>query len=107
MAEQNRFKHIFRYRRAIDGDKSLVAARRMVMHKARQHFLAGAGRAIDKDGDIGARHTRRHGEQRQAGRIADRHMMWLGDKAGGHLQRKIMRRQVIARLQPHAHKATG
>ena len=52
MAEQQRFQHRFGHGGAIDRDKRAIAARGKVVDKARQHFLAGAGRPFEQDGNL-------------------------------------------------------
>ena len=66
MAEQQGFEHGFGKRRAVDRNERLVAAARFQVDRARQHFLAGAGRAVDQDGDVGIGDALGQREQRQA-----------------------------------------
>src|SRR3546814_14357925 len=53
VAEQQRLEHRLGQRRAIDRDEGAVAAARAQMDRARQHFIAGPGRAVDQHGDVG------------------------------------------------------
>ena len=52
MAEQHRFEHRLGHRGAIDRDERLVRARAAAVDEAREHFLAGAGRAVDQHRNV-------------------------------------------------------
>ena len=66
VAEQHRLQHALGQRGAVDRNERLVVARRSVVDGTREHFLAGAGRAIDEDGDVRLRYAFGERQQRQA-----------------------------------------
>ena len=53
VTKQDRFKHAVRNGGTIHRNERCFCTLGMIMDKAGQNFLAGAGRPIDKDGDIG------------------------------------------------------
>ena len=57
MTEKFRLQKIFRNRGAVQRDEGTAGAARFAVNAAREHFLAGAGLAIDQDGGVGARHV--------------------------------------------------
>ena len=58
VTEELRLDQRFGQRRAADLDERLLAARRVVMDRVRDHFLAGAGLAADQHRRVRARHLR-------------------------------------------------
>ncbi len=94
MAEQHRFQHGFGHRCAIDGDKRLVRARRTVVDKAAEHFLARTCGAVDQHRNVAGGNPFGQGQHRQAfgigrHRIARRH--GAGDQGGqGSLARTVI-----------------
>lgn len=69
MAEQGGFKHVVGDGRAVDRDKGLFGAARLLVDIPRQHFFTGAGLAGDQHGGIATRHTRCQFQQLCAGRL--------------------------------------
>jgi hypothetical protein len=69
VAEQQCFEHGFRNRGAIDRDEWLGAAIAALVDELGQHFLAGAGRPVDQDRDVGLRQPVGEGEDGQRFRI--------------------------------------
>jgi hypothetical protein len=66
MAEQHRLEHRFGERGAVDRDERPVLARRSRVDRAGEDFLAGAGGAVDEDGDVGCSNPLGKRQQRQA-----------------------------------------
>ena len=60
VAEQFRFDEIARDRRHVDGDEGAVAPLAVVVQRARDQFLAGAGLAGDHHGEVGLHQARQH-----------------------------------------------
>ena len=60
VAEQLRLDQIARDRRHVDGDERAVAPLAVVVQRARDQFLAGAGLAGDHHGEIGLHQPRQH-----------------------------------------------
>ena len=73
VAEELRFEQRFWNRAAVERDESLLAARARLMDRARDHFLAGAGLAVDQDRRRGRRHGFDQLKQRAHARAAADH----------------------------------
>ena len=67
--EQQGFQHRFGHGGAIDRDKRPGLARGQAVDELRQHFLAGAGRPFEQDGNLALRNPFRQRQQRQRLRI--------------------------------------
>ncbi len=83
MAEQHRFQHGFGERRAIDRDERAVGARALGMDGAGQHFLAGAGRAVDQHGDVGGGDAAGQRVEREALGIGRHRLVPAAQQGGG------------------------
>ena len=70
VAEQQRFEHRFGHGGAIDRHEGTLAARREAVDEAREHFLAGAGRAFEQDGNVTRRDAFGQRQQRERLRVA-------------------------------------
>ena len=55
VTEQNRFEHVLRNRRAVDGDERAIGPRRVAMNEAREYFFAGARLAGNQHGAVAGR----------------------------------------------------
>ncbi len=66
VAEQHRLEHRLGKRGAVDRDERAVLACRIIVDRAGEDFLAGAGGSVDQDGDVGFGDALGEREQRQA-----------------------------------------
>ena len=70
VTEQDGFQHVVRNGRAVHRNERRVSALGIIVYKAGQNFLAGAGRPIDKDSDIGLGDTARQPQKVTADLVA-------------------------------------
>ena len=78
VAEQHVFNQVLRQCGAVQCDKRAFGAVRGFVQHARQHFLAGAGRANQQGGDFGLRHTLGQCQQMLTDRIDKHKTLGLG-----------------------------
>ena len=79
----------------------------LVVDRAGQHFLAGAGRAVDQHGDVGLRDALGEREQRQALGIGGGRHVGPGDQRAGEAVADRARRRRRRRSAPDCRRATG
>ena len=83
VAEQGGFERVRRNPASVDQPQRQARTRAGGMHRAHQHFLAGAAFALDQHVRMAARRLGRHGERRAEGGGGADHRLEIG--AGGHL----------------------
>ena len=74
MAKKHRLKQVLRNGSTVYGDEGFGCAAGLVVNKTGKNLFAGAGRAVDKNRDIGARNAGCQGRKRNGCIIGSNHI---------------------------------